>query len=135
MSEDPNETPTAVEAKPAPTLDDVLIALQKAFSRVSAKSRSVEPGDACAMIVGKVNFDLSIRLRPDGDTLRHDPEGDLALSLHGVIHQDVRAEHRDEAEGRQDAPISPEGGPSGSEEKATTRLLPGQYVPVREPMS
>jgi hypothetical protein len=84
-------------SSPAPesasTLDDVLISLQKSFSRVSARSSEVAPENARSLIVGNVNFELTLRLSPDKDTLLHKPEGELQLKLSGVIQQDIRAVH------------------------------------------
>lgn len=72
------------------TLDDVLLALQKSFSRVSHGSRDVPPESARALIVGNVNFELSIHLKPEIDRLIHQNDGGIQLKLNGVIQQDIR---------------------------------------------
>jgi hypothetical protein len=108
----------------APTLDEVLIALQKSFSRVSkqtARSTSDSPEKARALIVGEVNFEITIPVtpvtqvtsevrevfaadviaepndvntnKPRFDKLRYQPEGNaISLKLCGTISTDIRME-------------------------------------------
>jgi hypothetical protein len=74
-----------------PNLDDVVIALQKSFSRVSARSASVPPENARAMVVGQVKFDMTIRTNlEEGDKLRADPGGAIELKFSGTLDTDVR---------------------------------------------
>jgi hypothetical protein len=91
MTDNNSTTGKTEEGKTDTSLADVLIALQKSFSRVSAKSKDVPPESARAMIVGNVEFELSIRLEPAEDNLFRKPDGDLQLTLKGVIQQDIRA--------------------------------------------
>jgi hypothetical protein len=97
MNEKKSPTKTEGDAKESATLDEVLTALQKSFSRVSANASDVDPQSARSLIVGNVNFELTIPLTPSGDKLRHKSKGDLNLKLNGVIHQDVRPVHRAES--------------------------------------
>lgn len=93
MSEEPKATANPGNLGSAPSLDEVLIALQKSFSRVSAKSREVAPENARSMIVGKVDFELTLRVHPEADILRYKADGNMQLKLNGVINQDIRAAH------------------------------------------
>jgi|GEM_PF-2940492 len=71
-------------------LEDVLISLQKSFSRVSQVSRDVPSECSRALIFGNVNFELTIRLEPKNDFLVHRTDGDIQLKLNGVILQDIQ---------------------------------------------
>ena len=74
------------------TLDDVVIALQKTFSRVSARSASVPVENARALVTGQVNFTLSLKVDPQGDYLHPASNGSVDLNLAGVIDTDIRSE-------------------------------------------
>jgi hypothetical protein len=82
------------------TLDEVLVALQKSFSRVSAASRDVPSENARAIITGSVKFELGARFEirkgpqagPDDspDVLVHRDDGALDLRLMGQVETDTR---------------------------------------------
>lgn len=78
-----------------PSLDDVVIALQKSFSRVSARSADVPPENARAMVLGQVSFDLSLRVNSADDKLRLDPQGAIDLKVSGTLNMDVRTVEAD----------------------------------------
>lgn len=94
MSTAPDSQPAATTAPLSPkavTVDDVLVALQKTFSRVSARSASVGAGAARALVTGNVQFDISIPVAFDGDSqLIVAPAGGQPLRLNGQIATDVR---------------------------------------------
>ncbi len=83
-------TPAPPPPPSAPSLDDVIIALQKSFSRVSARSADVPAENARAMVVGQISFDLSLRANPDDDKLRLDSRGAIELKFSGTLDTDVR---------------------------------------------
>lgn|SRR5574337_1647681 len=110
---DPTPPAATASASPAPgptgptLLEDVLLALQKTFSRLSATTgaRSAEEfrGMALALIVGDVNFEITLNVAPiaipgdDGslpkrpDNLRYCADGSgFPLKLAGRIATDVR---------------------------------------------
>jgi hypothetical protein len=72
------------------SLDNILTALQKSFSRVSAGAAIVPGTDARSLITGPVNFTMTVKVHPQGDRLLYKPDGEIALNLSGVIHQDLR---------------------------------------------
>ena len=75
------------------TLDDVIVSLQKTFSRVSSRTGKIPELDAQATITGTVKFELGIKVNPDSDhALRPDPQGSIDLLLSGDIETDVRYE-------------------------------------------
>ncbi|MCF8039202.1 MAG: hypothetical protein K9K79_07785 [Desulfohalobiaceae bacterium] len=74
------------------TLDDVLVALQKSFSRVSSRSADVSSEQARAMVSGQVHFDISLKVNLEGDYLHPDTRGDIDLNLSGDIETDIRME-------------------------------------------
>src|SRR5688572_4927763 len=86
-SDHPNEPSKVAEGVP---LDEVLTALQKSFSRVSAAAATVPESDALSLISGPISFSMSIKVQPNGDRLIAKPDGEVALSLSGAIHQDIR---------------------------------------------
>lgn len=100
MAEEQTKSPAAPASADASSgklaLEDVLIALQKSFSRVSNSSRDVPPEAARALISGPVSFELSIRLTPTMDRLLHKTDGDLQLKLNGTLRPDIRVRHPDE---------------------------------------
>lgn len=74
----------------AQPLENVLIALQKTFSRVSASSSLLPPEDARSLILGDVNFEMAVPLEAGQDKLFYSPAGKVNLKLTGTIQQDVR---------------------------------------------
>jgi len=78
----------------APYFDDLIVALQKSFSRVSAATdKSQREKDAtapCAMVVGPVKFSLSLNVDMDKDRLRVQESGSIRLSIDGTLQTDVR---------------------------------------------
>lgn len=72
------------------TLEAVLIALQKTFSRVSAQSAEVPEEQARALVTGPVQFSFSLKLDPQGDSLHLSPRGNIEMNLSGTIDTDVR---------------------------------------------
>jgi len=78
------------------TLDDVVIALQKTFSRVSARSASVPSDQARALVTGQVNFAFSLKVDPQEDFLHPTPKGSVELNLSGTIDTDIRSEEETE---------------------------------------
>jgi hypothetical protein len=74
------------------TLDDAIVALQKSFSRVSAKSAEVPFENARAMVTGTVNFDMTLKVQPEKDYLNLDANGAIDLRLSGTIDTDIRVE-------------------------------------------
>lgn len=84
------------KTKQNPALEDVINALQKAFSRVSSDSAKVSDSEALALIVGQVEFDIQIKLTPNLDRLLVDTNGVINLGLKGVIDTDIREESNSE---------------------------------------
>ncbi|NQT03345.1 MAG: hypothetical protein HQ580_15060 [Planctomycetes bacterium] len=84
------------QTKQNPALEDVINALQKSFSRVSSDSAKVSDSEALALIVGKVEFDIQIKLTPNSDRLLVDTNGVINLGLKGVIDTDIREESNSE---------------------------------------
>ena len=77
-------------------LEDVLIALQKSFSRVSYQTERArrkggkESENALALVTGPVTFTMQFPASPSGDRLAYDTKGELKLSLSGTIQPDIR---------------------------------------------
>lgn len=71
-------------------LEDVLISLQKSFSRLSARTGEVGSGNAAACIQGTVHFVIKLRVQPTGDFLKVASDGEIELSLEGKVEPDVR---------------------------------------------
>ncbi|MBX3317939.1 MAG: hypothetical protein KF902_13875 [Phycisphaeraceae bacterium] len=82
------------------SLDEILVALQKSFSRLSASSREVSPENARAMITGTVQFELTAKFTVSKssaagpydppDVLMHRDDGSLDLKLSGTLETDTR---------------------------------------------
>lgn len=75
-----------------PSLDDVLVALQKSFSRVSTRTADVDPEMARAMISGQVAFNISLKAELEGDYLLPNDKGSLDLNLSGTLETDIRTD-------------------------------------------
>jgi hypothetical protein len=73
------------------TLDDVIVGLQKSFSRVSARSASVDPQNARALVTGQIAFEMTLKADPEDDKLYPKADGKIELKLSGTIDSDVRA--------------------------------------------
>jgi hypothetical protein len=72
-------------------VEDIVIALQKSFSRVSTRTAKVSTQAARALVVGRVNFELGLRVEPEADNrLLHSPSGSIELKLTGQINTDIR---------------------------------------------
>jgi len=81
-------------------LEDLLVAVQKSFSRLSNNTGQVPPEQARALIVGAVEFELSSTFDLIGahsggtpkppDVLVHKSNGSITLSLKGTVEVDVR---------------------------------------------
>lgn len=83
---------TANGRRDNPTLDDLLIALQKSISRVNRRSVDVPEGDARAIITGNLRFSLALRLsHGDEDKLYLDDQGGVECSINGAIDPDIGA--------------------------------------------
>ncbi len=78
------------ENTPSESLDDVIITLQKTFSRISEKSAKVPEEHARALVTGIVNFEISTTVNPDGDRLVVTKSGDIEITLKGQIETDIR---------------------------------------------
>lgn len=99
-----------------PSLEDLVIALQKSFSRVGAKTQDAaeQLGDAAsiARIAGPVQYSMTVSLSPHTEidietserehTLRHAREGSINLRLDGELTLDVRVEEAPSAEDGKD---------------------------------
>jgi hypothetical protein len=72
------------------SLENVVISLQKTFSRVSASSSKLPPENARSLILGNVNFEMAVPLDASQDRLFYSPTGKVSLKLTGTIQQDVR---------------------------------------------
>ncbi len=76
-----------------PELGQVITALQKSFSRVSAAAAARPPEKARALVVGQVDFEMSLKCDVEGkdnDYLRVHARGSINLKLAGTIDVDVR---------------------------------------------
>ena len=87
-------------------LETALIALQKTLSRVSRDTAPIHTknrDDACAIMVGPVQFHLSVatRLNTAEQRLLLDRSGPITLELTGTIQTDVRSA----LQSRQDDPL------------------------------
>jgi hypothetical protein len=98
----------------APTLEEILVALQKTFSRLSSKTgehKGKMPDEACALIMGNVEFEVDMNVQPVNDPdkvvealktggnfenvrfdkLSYCPSGSgIGLKLKGIIRTDIR---------------------------------------------
>lgn len=87
-------------------VDTMLVALQKTFSRVSRSSAGVAPDEARALIVGNVEFEMTVRCRMDDEQRRlviDEAEG-APLRLKGVISTDFAVREAGGAGGAADGP-------------------------------
>lgn len=76
-----------------PTLDQVITALQKSFSRVSRATGNPDVQEAKAYVVDTVQFGLDLRADyGDDHHLFITPNGSMGLKLEGTIQTDVRVE-------------------------------------------
>lgn len=74
-------------------VEDIILTLQKSFSRVSARSATVankSSKNALSLISGPVSFTVSMKVRSEKDKLIQSKEGDIDLNFSGTINQDVR---------------------------------------------
>ena len=75
------------------TLDQVVIALQKTFSRVSASTARVASHRARAIVTGRVGFSMRLEVAmPQADHLVATPGGPIVLELNGTLDTDVRVQ-------------------------------------------
>jgi hypothetical protein len=75
----------------APSLERVVLALQKTFSRVSAQTARVEERRARAMVTGTVAFSMRLGVAmDDDDRLLATPGGPISMELNGTLDTDVR---------------------------------------------
>jgi hypothetical protein len=91
----PNSKESQSKKPHQPSLDDVLVALQKSFSRVSSRTADVGPEEARAMISGQVAFAISLKVRYEGDYLLPDDKGSLDLNLSGTLETDIRTDEEE----------------------------------------
>ncbi len=89
----------------APFLEEVLVALQKSFSRVNNQSAAVPEQQARALMVGDVDFQLTLNVEPyrksenaPADRLLVKPGGEISLSLSGRIDTDIRVTNESQQE-------------------------------------
>lgn len=76
-----------------PYLEDILIGLQKSFSRVSASSADVPDTDARALIVGEVKFEIGLKVsKTADDKLLQEEKGPIELKLAGTLQNDIRVD-------------------------------------------
>ena len=95
----------AKKAEFVPTVDRLLVALQKTLSRVSRDSASVPEGKARSLIVGNVDFSVDLQCElEEGEQLRMDPEGSVYLQLSGRLatDHDVQAVGEDSNGGKEE---------------------------------
>jgi hypothetical protein len=80
----------ADDARPPNELGNVLVSLQKSFSRVSRDSAGVPAHQARALVVGKVAFEMSFKCETSDGALLVTDSGGIALRLTGTIDVDIR---------------------------------------------
>ncbi len=89
------------EAPPeAPTVHEVVTALQKAMSRVNEDARAFlesedSPSDGVALVVGTVNWQLELKASMRDKHLVTHPDGHIGLSLAGQISVPVATDDGD----------------------------------------
>lgn len=82
-----------------PTVDRMLIALQKTLSRVSRDSADVPEGQARSIITGNVSFELEVKCSLiSGEKLLLDEERGRPLKLTGQIAADVGVQLSEEGD-------------------------------------
>lgn len=96
MSDEVRDAPPA--AGPQPSVDQLLIALQKTFSRVSRDSAGLAKDDARALIAGPVEFELMLGCSLTGDRLHVCEGGGMPLRLKGRVLPDLGIEVANEAD-------------------------------------
>lgn len=80
------------------TLDEVLINLQKTFSRVvrdTIRHKESHPAGERAIMIDPINFEIEINVAVDlesKDQFKYDPNGDIRISLNGRIDPDFDKE-------------------------------------------
>ena len=74
------------------TLDDILVALQKSFSRLTDQTNENE--GTTAQMVGEVDFELKAKFSAQNDSLIHDREGGIELTFTGTIDLDINDEEK-----------------------------------------
>jgi hypothetical protein len=124
--------------RPDNELGNVLVSLQKAFSRVSRDSASVPAHKARALVVGKVNFEMSVKCHSADDSLLVADDGGITLRLAGTLEVDVRpvlpGDHSDSfiaPSGRENAPTG--AGEPSTEENERPPLTIYAPPPSQEP--
>lgn len=73
-------------------LEEVVIALQKTFSRVTQRTKENKDDSVyktTAMIVGDINFEMTVKVSPEDDCLIFDKIGSIDIKLSGVIDLDI----------------------------------------------
>jgi len=101
VSKRPSRKKTPPAAEPAPLgVEDIVIALQKSFSRVSHQTETSRQqggeASALALVTGPVEFTLELPATPAGDRLVYDEKGSLKLTMNGTLHPDIRVESSEE---------------------------------------
>ncbi|CAM2067891.1 hypothetical protein SCOR_21100 [Sulfidibacter corallicola] len=80
-----------------PTLDQVITALQKTFSRVSRDTGTVDEAQAKCFLTGNVAFQLGLKAEyGEGHHLFIKPTGTLDLTISGTIQTDVRVKEEED---------------------------------------
>ncbi len=77
------------------SLDDLLINIQKALSRVSQRTASVPESDAKSVIYGDVDFSIELKVEGEDDRLLVKKDGSVNLSMSGKISTDIRDDEVD----------------------------------------
>ncbi len=84
------------KAAKEPGVEDVVIALQKAFSRVSRETAKVPEQNARAMVTGKVRFNIALAADYEKERLVQRDDGSLNIMLDGEITTDIDVVEADE---------------------------------------
>ena len=71
------------------TLESVLIALQKSISRVNEQSSKVPESQPRALIIGDLDFEISLKCDPNKDKLAVTNSGGISITLKGRINTDM----------------------------------------------
>ena len=83
-------TKTVADDQTLQSLDDLIITLQKTFSRVSEKSAKIPEEQARALVTGIINFEISTTVKPEQDRLMVTKSGEIKLTLKGTLETDIR---------------------------------------------